>query len=223
MTETLTEAVHDLIHPWTDVIRTDDVKNPYKPVEHEPLLVMLRKAVRASTGRTSAGRSDDSARSILNLQAFTLWEQITGDVRGWTRRFVRDNPNPLLGYAISNLASHVDALWNTSQITESEYLYLIRRMKNFRHQIWDLFNVPVEKELGVCPECEQGKIINQEGIMQTALVAYYRHGYDPVARCRSCGYSWQGEAQLVILGKRIGAEMDLEALAEMGVHVEAES
>src|SRR5690606_16645238 len=124
MTESLTDATHDLTNPFTDVVRTDDPKAPYKPVDHEPLLVTLRKAVRASLGGTAAGRSDASARSLLNQQAFMLWEQIERDVQQATRTHLRDRPNPLLGYAVQILAERVDALWNTNQITEAEYLWL---------------------------------------------------------------------------------------------------
>lgn len=220
MTETMTDAVHDLVNPWVDVIRTDDRKTPYKPVDHEPLLVMLRKAVRASTGRTAAGRTDSAERSLLNVKAFDLWNQIGREVAQATRRHTRDRANPLLGYALRTLAEKIDALWNVNQISEDDYLHLIRRARAWRYQILAIFDPPVEKELGECPECEQGKVLDDDGLMQTALVAYYRHGYEPVARCKHCGYTWQGEAQLVILGKRIGANMDVDTLTEMGVHVE---
>lgn len=215
----MTDAIHDLVHPFTDVIRTDDRKKPYKPVDHEPLLVMLRRAVRSSTGRTASGRTDPSARSIIDITAFELWERIEQSVLMDTRRYLRDRPNPMLGTALIALAAGVDALWNQGQITEEDHQRLIRRAEGWKRGVWEILIPLVEKELGVCPECEIGKIINDDGIMQTALVAYYRHGYEPVAKCRHCGYTWQGEGQLVILGRRIGATMDLDALRDMGVPV----
>lgn len=220
MTESMTDATHDLTHPFTDVVRTDDPKAPYKPVDHEPLLVTLRKAVRASLGGTTDGGipGDVSARSLLNGQAFMLWEQIERDVQQATRTHLRDRPNPMLGYAVRQLAEHVDALWNTTQITEPDYLWLIRKAKGWKRSIWELLDPPVEKELiGACPRCEQEKITNQDGELVSALIAYYRKGLEPVARCRHCGEVWQGEGQLVILGRLIGAELDTDTLTEMGI------
>ena len=208
MSETMLETVAPLIAPWTDVVQA---------VDHEPLLTMLRTAIRSSSGRTASGRSDDAARNIINLQAFELWESITRDVLMFTRRHTRDNPNPMLGAAVRNLAEKVDALWANHQITETDRGHLIRKAEVWKGRIWLLFDPPTEKELGACPECEQAKAFNADGDMQTALIAYYRPGGEPAARCRSCGFTWQGSAQLVILGKRIGAELDIEALRDMGV------
>lgn len=220
MSHSFTDTIHDLVNPFTDVIRTDDRKHPYKPVDHEPLLVMLRNAVRASTGRTASGRTDPASRSVIDLAAFELWERIEQSVLMDTRRYLRDRPNPMLGYALTNLAQGVDALWNAGQITETDYTRLISKAEGWKRAVWEILIPQVEKELGVCPKCDVGKIVNDDGLMQTALVAFYRHGYQPVARCRHCGEIWQGEAQLVILGRMIGAELDMEALAEMGVRVD---
>ena len=217
MTETtMTDAVNDLINPWTDVVTSGAVRG-YQAVEHEPLLVMLKTAIRSSSGRTSAGRSDDAARNILNLNAFELWESISRDVHTFTRRHTRDNPNPILPYAVRTLAEHVDALWANHQITETDRAHLIRKAATWRDRIWELFDPPTEKELlAPCPSCDQTKITNTDGDIQTALIAYYRPGGQPSARCRHCGMMWEGEGQLIILGRMIGAELDTDALAEMG-------
>jgi hypothetical protein len=212
----LTDAVKELIHPWTDVVTTGG-RNGYTAIDHEPLLTMLRTAIRSSSGRTASGRSDDAARNILNLQAFELWEAIARDVLTYTRRHTRDNPNPILHAAVENLAEKVDALWAGNQITEADLNHLIRRAQTWRHQIWELFDPPTEKEiLAPCPNCEQAKVANPDGEIQSALIAYYRTGGSPTARCRHCGMIWEGEGQLIILGRRIGAELDTATLEEMG-------
>lgn len=216
MTETMTDAVRDLIHPWTDVVATGG-RRSYQAVEHEPLLLMLRTAVRASTGRTASGRSDDAARSVINLQAFELWESITRDVLTFTRRHTRDNPNPMLGAAIDNLATKVDALWAIHQITEPDRAHLIRKAEGWRARILELFDPATELELlEPCPACEQRHVFNTDGEQQSALIVTHKPKEKPAARCRHCGTMWEGEAQLVILGAMIGAVIDTEALTEMG-------
>lgn len=222
MTETMLTTVNDLINRWTDIVHTDDRKKPYKPVDHDPLLVTLREAIRSSTGGTTSGASDDAARNMLNLEAFELWEQITADVAHLTRKHTKDRPNPLLGYAVKHIGERIDALWNTNQITETDREYAIRRAKAWRARIWGLLHKPREKDLDHCPECEHAKIVNADGEIQAALVAYYQQGTEPVAKCRHCGWVWEGEAQLIILGRRLGAAIDEEALAEMGVWVESQ-
>lgn len=216
MSETMLDTVKPLIAPWTDVVQGGGTRG-YQAVDHEPLLSMLRTAIRSSSGRTASGRSDDAARNIINLQAFELWESITRDVLMFTRRHTRDNPNPMLAAAVRNLAEKVDALWANHQITETDRGHLIRKAEGWKSRIWELFDPPHEKELmAACPTCEQAKVSNAEGDLQSALIAFYRPGGQPSARCRHCGTSWEGEGQLIILGQMIGAELDTAALAEMG-------
>lgn len=220
---TVTEAANDLINPWTDVVETGGAKR-YAPVEHEPLLVTLRAAIRSSTGGTTSGASDDATRNLLNMEAFGLWERITADVRTLTRRHLRDRPNPLLGYAVRTLTERLDALHNTNQITSTDYEHAIRRARQWREQIWSLLHKPKEMELTApCPAllpdgtvCGVEKIINDDGDLSTALIAYYQDGTDPVARCRACGTTWEGDAPLMLLGEQIGADADKETLTELG-------
>lgn len=215
MITTMTDATHDLTSSWTDVV---SVNGKYKPVDHEPLLVTLRTAIRSSTGGTAAGASDDAARSILNLEAFELWEQITWEVNMLTRQHMKDRANPMLGSAVAHLAVRLDALRNTNGITESDYLDALHRGSGWRTRIWAMLNKPREKELlAPCPSCEQEKCVNNDGEVQSALVAYYRPDASPSARCRSCGMDWVGEGQMVILGRMLGAELDEGVLTEMGV------
>lgn len=223
MTEhTMTEAVHDLVHAWTDVVPTGS-RTGLTAVDHEPLLTMLRTAIRSSSGRTASGRSDDSARNPLNIEAFELWEQITRDVLMATRKHTRDNPNPMLAMAVQSLAGKVDALWANHQILEHEYQALIRKAHTWRAKIWQLFHKPTERELEFCPACEQSKYINNDGEISAALVAFQIDGEQPYAKCRSCGVVWQGEAQLLILGRMLGATMDTETLRDMGYDIEEEA
>lgn len=216
MTGMMIDATRDLIAPWTDVVHTGDRTKPYKPVDHEPLLITLRVLIRSSTGGNTSGATVDSERSILNLEAFALWEQITQDVMFLTKKHTKDRPNPMLGAAVRMLSERLDALWNSNQITESDYLSAVRRARSWRTRIWGILHKPREKELEFCPACEQSRIVNADGEVQAALVAYYAQGTEPTAKCRHCGTEWVGEGALIVLGKMIGAELDEAALEEMG-------
>lgn len=208
------DAIHDLVHPWTDVVT---VSRKYQPVDHQPLLVILRDTIRSSTGGTTPGASPDHDRNVLNLEAYALWERITLDVRTLTRKHTKDRPNPLLGYAVQSLAGKLDALWASNQILEADYLYAVRRAKAWRAQIWALLHKPREVELlAPCPYCDQRDYITDDGEVGCALVAYYQQGSTAMAKCHHCHTMWVGEGQLIVLGEMIGATLDEAALAEMG-------
>lgn len=210
----MTDATNDLVNPWTDAVRAH---GSYKAVDQVPLLVMLQNAVRSSTGGTAAGATDPAERNTMNLEAFELREQITQEVLMLTRKHTKDRPNPMLGYAVRHLAEKLDALRNSSQVTEHDYLYAIRRAKSWRERIWGLMHKPGEKELDFCPACNVAKVTNADGEIQAALVAHYSQDAEPVAKCRHCGTEWEGQGQLLVLGRMIGATADQDTLDEMGI------
>lgn len=211
---TMTDAIHDLVNDWTDVVT---VGRKYQPVEHGPLLVTLRAQIRSSSGGTTPGATADHDRNVINLEAFALWERITRDVLMLTRKHTKDRANPMLGYAVKSLAGKLDALRASNQLTEQDHEYAIRRAKAWRAQIWGLLHKPREVELlAPCPYCEQAKVSTDDGDVESALVAYYQQGSEPSAKCKHCGTIWIGEGQLIVLGEMIGATLDQDALAEMG-------
>lgn len=212
-------AVEKLTRPWTDVLSPKETgTGKYQPVDYPPLLDMLREAIGSSLGKTQAGRSADAERSIMNLQAFTLWEHIDGTVRAWLRDLTKNRAESELKAAVTQLAGLLQALHASQQIKESQYRHITGMFVRWRYQIWELFDPPVVKELiGNCPNCDETSFVNAEGGKMTALIAYYWKGIRPEAKCQRCGEHWTGEAQLLSLGRVLGAEVDEEALRELGV------
>lgn len=213
--ESMVDAVHDLVHSWTDVVT---IGRTYQAVDHDPLLVTLRQTIRSNPGGSTAGASDDATRNVLNLEAFTIWEHITIDVRTLTRNHTRDNPNPLLGLAIQRLAERLDAAHHTNQIPEHEYLSAVRKANGWRTRIWALLHKPREVEITApCPidECSARWVQTADGDIQSALVAYYQHGGEETARCRACGTAWDGRHALIRLGEMIDAPIDRDTVNEL--------
>ncbi len=212
-------AVDILTKPWTDVLTPQESgTGKYHPITYPPMLDMLSEAKGSSLGGTGAGRSPDAERSLINLKAFSLYEHIDGTVRAWWRETSKERCPEDLRVALLKLFGTLNALVASHQIPESRYGHITGQFPRWRTQIWELFDPPVVKELiGSCPNCEATVHTNADDERTTALIAYYWKGIRPEAKCQSCGEQWTGEGQLIILGRVLGANMDEDALREMGI------
>lgn len=215
----LQTAVEALTRNWSDVLSPKESgTGKYQPIDYPPLLDMLAEAKSSSLGKTGAGRSPDAERNILNLAAFSLWEHIDGSTRAWIRELSKSQAEPELKAAVTQLAGMMKAAHASHQMKDDRYHHMVAMLKRWRTQIWELFDPPVVKDLiGSCPNCGESVSVNLEGGKTTALIAYYWKGIKPEAKCQCCGERWEGPSQLISLGRVIGAEVDEEALREMGV------
>ena len=79
---------------------------------------------------------------------------------------------------------------------------------------------PREVDLNVtCPndECGHSRIVNRDGEIQSAMIAYYHRGSGLVhALCRACGRTW-GPDQVALLGRMLGATQDEAVIAAAGL------
>lgn len=212
-------ALDELTKPWTDILSPRETgTGKYVPVDYPPLLDMLREAIGSSLGKTRSGVSSDAERSLLNLQAFQLWEHIDGTVRAWWQEVSKDRCPTELKVALRELAGRLHALHASNQIPTSRHEHITAQFPRWRTRIWEMFDPPVIKELdGACPACEATAFYAPDGGKMRALVAYYWKGIHPEAKCQCCGEKWVGAAQLVSLGKVLGATMDEEVLRAAGV------
>lgn len=222
MNHTLTDVqntVDVLTKPWSDVLSPKESGNgTYRPIDYPPLLDMLREAIGSSLGKTQSGKSADAERSLLNLQAFQLWEHIDGSVRAWIQELSKSRPPADLKPALNYLAGLLKALHASNQIDPIKHAHITAMIVRWRTQIWEMFDPPVVKELsGPCPSCSETVYLALDGAKSTALVAYYWKGIRPAAKCQRCGEQWTGERALLELGYHIGATVDEEVLREMGV------
>lgn len=215
----LDTAVHKLTRPWSDVLGPrESGTGKYRPVDYKPLLTMLAEAKASSLGRTSAGRSPAAERSLLNLEAFTLWEDIDGRVRSWLSELSKERHRGELPELVVRLAGLVKALHAANQIPDSTADRIAGLFPRWCDRIWGLFDPPTVKNLvGACPACSAVEYVALDGAKTTALIAYYWKGLTPEAKCQCCGEHWAGEKALLELGWHIGATVDETALREMGV------
>jgi hypothetical protein len=210
------EAVDKLTQPWGHLFGPRELgANNYKRVEYDPLLDSLKAAIHSSLGKTQDGASADNTRNPINLRAFDMWDNIDGHIRAWSQMLdtKRDDDAKIM---LRRIYVKVHAL--PADATEHKrFSYMVRGWVN---QINELFDPPIIKELVAdCPrsECAKRYVIDDEGNVSAALIAYYRKDAQPEAKCRGCGAVWQGERQLLELGYSIKATVDEEALKEMGI------
>lgn len=176
---------------------------------HDPLLSRLRESISSSLGGTRNGVRAASERSLLNVAAFTLYEDLdgrisvlTGDAAGHPEDRLRSWRNR---YAASRTRGEVD---------EPTWLLTVSILGGWVLRIEDLLDPPVVMELlAPCPSCGARHIITNQDTQMSALYAGYRRGSDIMARCRVCSMRWTGESQLIALARRIDADVNLEALA----------
>lgn len=219
MSTTAQNAINDLTRPWTDVLTPKESgTGKYQPIDYPPLLDMLKDAIRSSLGKTESGRSPDAERSILNLKAFDLYDHIDGTVRAWWQELSKTRCPADLKEALTALSGVMQAAHASGQIKESHYQHMQNMFPRWKARVWELFDPPVVKELiGECPNCEASAHEDAEGKRGSALIAYYWKGLQPEAKCQVCGEHWIGEAQLLSLGRVLGASVDEDALRDMGV------
>lgn len=214
----LQNAIDVLAKPWNDVLSPHETgTGKYVAIDYPPLLDMLYEARHSSLGKTVGGKSPDAERNILNLAAFTLWEHIDGTVRAWFRELSKSRAPEDLKTAMIELGGIIKAAHASGQMKDSRYGHMSAMFPRWQAQIWELFDPPVVKELiGECPNCEARIFVSPVGEQSPALTAFYWKGIRPEAKCQCCGEHWVGEAQLISLGKVLGATMDEDALREMG-------
>ena len=188
-----------------------------------PLLGQLRGALRPSLGKTQDGHSGVGERSVLNIAAFDLYEDIDGRIASlW---LMATETGRLRGSPEKNLQAWYVAFaatWAFGEISDAQLLLALARTSSFVTRIENYFDPPLVREvLAPCPTCSQRYAI-VGGVRVSALYVEYRRGSELMARCHCCPSVWAGDAQLVGLAKAIGATIDVDALrdarAPSGVH-----
>lgn len=215
----MSEAVDALTRTHSDVVTViESGARRYIPVDHAPLLDMLRDAISSDLGGDMRGASSAAERNVLNLGAFTLYEHIDGVSRSSWRELSKTAPSRELKDLVRELAGLIHALRASQQLDDLTYLRHSQHFAEWAKQIWELFDAPVVKELiGPCPHCEERFVYAPDGSRGSALIVYYVRSEQPEAKCQRCGEVWVGAKQLLTLGFHIGATVDHEALREMGV------
>lgn len=218
MTDTrLLDAVDALSKEHDEIVHDGE---RYRTVKQDALLVQMRQAMYGDLGRTSSGRSSGADRSVLVLEAFTLYQGIVSKINA---RYLR-----LVGTKTRSNAEDTLRAWYTLFIAQRNEDHQVESMvlelRRHADRIRGFFDAPRIKEIeGACPveECGYEFALDDEGAKTTALFAAYREGDEPYVKCRRCGGVWTGNQTLLQLGRYLGATVDEEALIEMGVPVDS--
>lgn len=219
MNNQMSEAVDCLTRRWTDIVTViESGDRRYIPVDHAPLLDMLHGMIGSNFGGNTTGATAASTSNILNLAAFTLYENIDGTARAWWRELSKSRPSENLLDLVRELAGLLVAQRASGQVDDVTFVRISGQFPEWRRQIWEMFDPPVVKELvGACPHCDERWVYAPDGGKSSALIVYYVRSEMPEAKCQRCGEVWVGAKQLLTLGFHLGATVDHEALREMGV------
>lgn len=215
----LLDAIDALTKPHDEIVHDGE---RYRHVKQDPLLQQIRDAMYGDLGRTSSGRSSGADRSILVLEAFTIYEDIAGRIEGWHRKITGERKR---GTAEDTLRAWY-AAFNAKQNEPHRVEHAIVELRRYADRIKGFFDAPRIKEIeGACPieECGYQYSLNEEGAMSTALFAAYKEGEDPYVKCRRCEAVWTGNRTLIQLGRYLGATVNEDELRELGVALESEA
>lgn len=214
-------AVEKLTRPWSDVLSPEMTGNGYTPVNYPPLIDMLDEACRSNTGNRGGNGADPAERSLLDMQAFMLRNNIEGTVKTWVTHLSNGRAEKELKPAIIQLANLLQAHHAAHTITASEHDRITAFFPRWCAQIWQLLDPPVVKQLaGACPnpDCEQTTFTDLDGSQSSALVAFYARNTGRVqARCKACSWEWNTDTELALLGQQLGAEQDVDFLKAVGL------
>jgi len=216
------EKIHStvlvLAEKHTDHVWTGDT---IRPLERAPLMADLRRAISGDMGRSVSGSSSNpQTRSVLDLGAFTLYEDISGRIEAFHKALTGSRPRETPEATLRAWYVAYRAFFMSGKYTAVQTVRVRNQLGTFVHRIQTYLDPPRVKELsGACPidGCGMEHYKSPAGATQTALYASYKTGEEPFAKCRACGSEWVGTGPLVVLGRHIGATLDESALREMGV------
>lgn len=214
------EAVDRLTIPWTDVLTpAESPSGRYEPLQREPLLVLLQRAIVPSGEGGGGGRSQD--RVPLSTEALQVWQSIDERSRAGGLQVGHLVAGRALAERVRDFADHAAVAWRTGQVSESDWAHLSEEPAKWVQQIEDLLDPPRTKELKPrCPRCGELWVSDprERETRHHCLLLHFRDGGPEAwAECRRCSQTWVGVDQLKELGALIGARPDVGLLREMGV------
>jgi len=224
----LLTAVESLVKPIADPVwqnklngRGRVVGRTLAVVNRAAPIVQLRQAITASLGSPTSTISGGGAQmGGLNVAAFTMYEDIDGRIRAAWFDISGERSKEFPEVVLSKWQVVVRHRFG-AELTSENYVRSWRSaITGWVKGIEGMFNPETVKELkGPCPNCELPRVVNGEGIEQSALYLHYSPANEPEAVCRSCGWNETGPRRLLELGYHLGATVDEDALREMGVIV----
>lgn len=185
----------------------------------ESLLTQLRAAVWGDTGRTVGGASAKAERILFDQTAFELIAVIASGIEELLlsatvrrRGFGHPVPDLLAWWAAFSAAAQ------RQETTLAQHEVADERVARWAGEIRNYFNGPRVKELTVaCPRCGERYVLTGEGVTEaraSALRVSYVPGAEVIASCSACVTSWVGREELIVLGRELGVELDVDGIRE---------
>lgn len=216
--ERIYKVVNQLSQNHTERVDTGD---SLISVDRDPLLAQIRQAMYGDLGKTEGGRSAAAQeRSVLDIGAFTIYEDITGRIEAFHQQLTGKPKRPTPEETLRAWFVAYDSNYRGGKYTDAQVRRVLGQLLRFAGRIRGHFDQPRVKELaGACPveTCGLAFTKAENGATQSALYATYKRGEQPAVRCRGCGSEWVGERTLLELGYYLGANVDEETLRDMGV------
>jgi len=160
-----------------------------------PLLDRVKARIGSELGNDNGGSSPASQRSLIDMNAFTLWHEVNGTVRSWCADAGVKAPKSLTE-ALSKWhvwfigAPREDAV--ERQFTAALLGFVARAV--------DVVDPPQRIEItSPCPSCESRWVEfgrGREVERRSALTAWFRGREDCAAECGACSRRWVGELGL---------------------------
>lgn len=169
-------------------------------VREQALLTRLMVGVNASVGRTQGGATIPSERNALNLGAFQVYEDITGQIASMLDTATGQVADRDPRVALLRWYDAFELAWHRGQLVQKQLDVAAHRLESFAKRIQDLFDPATPGELiGSCPRCGEAHwFIDSKGTKTTALYSLRRPGSVEV-RCHWCPAHWEGEPGLLAL------------------------
>jgi len=202
----------DLINELTQPIRVDVWQGMTKHVRTDPpLLDQLKAAVSGDLGGGSGASKPARERTPLDITAFTMLEQIDGQVRSW----MKEAGEPWAGELRPLLRTWyvVFTRYDRGEDTSRRHFLILAR---WVAGIRDLIDPPTRYEVtSPCPNCGQVWVTRGNGqdaeSVRALWVSWRSLPEDSDATCQGCGKTWRGVSQIRSL--RIAID-DAEKLSE---------
>ena len=180
-----------------------------------PLLQMLREAVGENSGMTRSGASSPSQRILIDAGAFTLFEDIAGQIASQFTMATDIRPNRAPEVNLLAWAAVFAAARDRGEVTDLQVIVASARCESWADRIRDYFDRPVVKEILVpCPHCGLRYVLNSDGDRVAALNATLQPGQEMLVECGNCRQQWVGDFSVIDLGLAAGLPLDVDGIRD---------
>lgn len=210
----LSDGMRRLIEPWTLTVTVGDAER----TQHFPPLVdMLADMVAPSSGRTVGGANDPARKSVINVFALDLRENIEDITQAWLREWGVQIAGELK-LDLRGFWDRLHALHDSGALDTTTFEHLVGYADTWGGKIWDQYDPPFTLSLrGIaCPKCGESKFTNMNSETVDNLAILWRESQEPTAECQhlECAAIWIGDKGLEDLGEATGMDIDVVALRE---------